>query len=328
MKKITLSVLMLLSFASFAQRSAPVPHSFSGAKFTSHHYRSISDTLYPLSYTTALGCTLTVYSVTDTIGGYVVGTNGYGDKEKAQRYDLASYQLLEGSVTGAYIWAGGKTVSATPGDVVLKVYSVGGTGGAPSSLIGTSNTISMDLIDTTSANGFNYFSFSSPAVIPVNGSFFVSMVMSAVSGDTIGLVSSEDGCYENSGYSWEKWSDNVWHSFLTAWPLDFDIAIFPIVDHQFGLGINDVNSGITGVNVFPNPATDNLTLNFILSKNAAINCKLFNATGQEVLNSGSENYNKGIHNKTIDLSLIGNGVYMLCMETSNGRSIQKVVVAH
>lgn len=315
---------MLLSFASFAQRSIPVANMFSGTKFTNHHYRSISDTLYPLSYTTALGCTLTVYSVVGD-SGYVVGTNGYGDKEKAQRYDLSSYQLLEGSVTGAYIWAGGKRVSATPGNVVLKVYSV--TANAPGSVISTSDPVSMDNVDTSGSN-FTYFNFASPATIPSSGSFFVSMVMSQVDGDTISLVSSQDGCFENSGYAWEKWNDNSWHSFLSAWPLDFDIAIFPIVNHQFGSGINDVNSGIAGVNIFPNPASDNLTLNFILSKTTSVNCKIFNAAGKEVMNTGNENFNKGIHNKVIDLSSLNNGVYMLSMETLTGKSIQKIVVMH
>ncbi len=322
MKKITFSILMLLSVVSFAQRSTPVANSFNGIKFSNQLTRSISDTLYPLSFTTALGCTLTVYSVVGD-SGYVVGTNGYGDKEKAQRYDLSNYQLLEGAVTGVYIWAGAKTVATTPGNVVIKAYSV--TSGAPGSVIATSDPVSMDLIDTTGS--LTYFNFASPAAIPTNGNFFVSMVMSTVVGDTIGLVSSQDGCFENSGYAYEKWSDNSWHSFLSAWPLDFDIAVFPIVDHQFGVGVNNINSGVA-VNVFPNPTADNINVNFMLSSNSALSCKIYNAAGMEVLNAGIENFNKGIHNKEINLSGLTNGIYLLAVETQTGKSLQKIVVMH
>ncbi len=325
MKKITLPFLMLLSFATFAQRSAPVSNFVSVADFSNENFRAITDTLFPLSFTTAMTCTLTVYSVVGD-SGYVVGTNGYGDKEKAQRYDLSSYQLLEGDVTGALIWAGGKSVSSTPGNVVLKVYAVGGTG-APGTLIGTSNPVTMDLIDTTNANGFTYFSFASPAAIPTNGNFFVSMEMSQVTGDTIGLVSTANGCVETTGYSYEKWSDNTWHSFLTAWPLDIDIAVFPIIDHEFGVGVNSINSGINAINIFPNPTTKNINLNYVLACNSSVNIKLMNAAGIEIMNLNEGSLNKGIHNKSIDISNVSNGVYMLSVETLTGKSIQKIVVA-
>ena len=322
MKKITTLVLMLVAFSSFAQRSIPVASDFAGVKF-SNATRSISDTLYPLSYTTQMSCTLTVYGVVGD-SGYVVGTNGYGDKEKAQRYDLFNYSLLEGNVTGAYIWAGAKVVSTTPGNVVCKVYTVGGSG-APGSVLATSDPVSMDLIDTSGSN-LTYFNFATPGTIPASGSFFVSMVMSTTVGDTIGLVSSNDGCYENSGYSWEMWSNNTWHSFLAAWPLDFDIAVFPIVDHQFGASVNNLNSGILGVNVYPNPSNDQLTVSLAMNQSTTVTFRMMNAAGQEVLNSGAQSISKGIQTSSLDVSSLSNGVYLLSVETESGKSVQRISI--
>ena len=81
MRKITflLAFLAILSF-TFGQRT------YTGSKkmIPINLSRAVNDTLYPASFYTG---TATIYT---SAGGYVCGTNNYGDFAKAQQYNVST----------------------------------------------------------------------------------------------------------------------------------------------------------------------------------------------------------------------------------------------
>lgn len=182
------------------------------------------DTLLPKMF--ALDCFApTLYNSSN--GGYVVGTNGYSDQEKAQRFDGCDIS----SISGVGFWIGGKTVGAND-SIHAKVYSVT-VAGAPGTLLGTSLPVAFSDIDTNFnlLDTMSFFHFASP-IATSNEDFFISLEVSGGAGDTLGIVTSADPCSFNVGYSYEKWSDGTWHSLAIAWPLDLDLFVFPILNYE------------------------------------------------------------------------------------------------
>lgn len=65
--------------------------------------------------------------------------------------------------------------------------------------------------------------------------------------------------------------------------------------------------------VFPNPAKDLSTIQFELHETAIVQFVLFNSIGQEILSGIQSNFEKGLHEITISLDAVHEGVYILQM---------------
>lgn len=88
--------------------------------------------------------------------------------------------------------------------------------------------------------------------------------------------------YLNDEYFWYV---NGTHAALAA-TFDFTSSAGSPVQGSFFLGtavgIDDINASLSNVNLFPNPATDHLTVDFTLTENKAVQVQVFNAIGQEM----------------------------------------------
>ena len=325
MKKILISLSLLLPFSVFAQRGFSEPEIINGSKYIHHNTRTISDTLFPKSFTSAFSCNQVIYSASDSIGGYVTGNNGYGDLEKAQKFDLTSYGLFEGMINGIYIGAGKKSLSGNPGFVRCNLFSVS-TSGKPDSLLAISDSVSMVAVDTT--GNLTYFSFPSPVSIPSDGKFFASLQLPELTGDTLVLVSTNDTCVESSGNSWEKWYNGTWHSLFDSWPIDVDLAIFPQVDHQFSSGIVHQDISKLNMEIFPNPSSNFVNLVFRLSQNSKIEFTISDINGATVFHHEEKDFVEGFNNQMLDISSLPNGVYLVTVASDYERIIRRFTVIH
>lgn len=80
----------------------------------------------------------------------------------------------------------------------------------------------------------------------------------------------------------------------------------------------------SGINIYPNPATDNLTIEFNSVTSGSTNISLMDITGKVIQ---IVTFEKETKNNTLNLPLhIRNGIYLLKIENSNGSIVQKVVV--
>jgi hypothetical protein len=257
--------------------------------------------------------------------GYVSGSNNYGDKEKAQVFDVTTPVYVQDVI----VWFAAKEyVSGNANSkVTVNLRQTNGIGTATTGTVNTapgtilaSKDILITRIDTSGF--FNKISFTSPVL--VSADYAVGVTFTGLgTNDQVGIVSSTDGDANNTQLAWEMWSDNTWHSMLSAWTNaldgDLDLGIFPIECPNLVTGIEEMENDFI---VFPNPATNALNI-FISSatnnQQSAIN--MFDITGQLV-------YTEAINaqQSTIDVSGFASGVYFVQVHLNGNVSTKKVVV--
>ncbi len=249
-------------------------------------------------------------------GGYVVGHNGYGDLEKAMKFSSAT-----GTISSVLFWAGwveGNSAS------VINVNIYDDNAGAPGSVIGTT-TVSYGSIDTTQAGisviggamAYNATAnFSSPVTLP-SGDYYVSLGFTYAAGDTVGIVSSTAGDYAAAvTNTWEKWSDNSWNDFNSAWGgnLDVALAIFPVVTSA-PVSIEGVELDVTTY-AFENELFVNSAENL---NNAQVN--IVNTMGQTV-----ESFNANGTTNRFSLSNLSSGIYLVSISSEGFTKTSKITI--
>jgi hypothetical protein len=332
-KLLTLLCLLSIGVSVFAQRANyyGVPAKHRPAINTGT--RDITTTfMTPLSWLDAasggLECDLINYYTTDASGnffGYVVGNNGYGDLEKAMSYDLDFYwegPLTDGpKVDSVYVFFGVLSTGAAPDeDVVMNIYD-GDHDNGPGSVLGTS-AVALELVDTTGfLTGFAY-----PTPVPVSGIFFCSLVLPQGTEDTVDVITTQFGCFETELSAWEKWNDNSWHSFADAWGDNSDPGIFPVVQNGFGVGIQSTGD-VTLNPSFPNPASENITLNYLVKRSSNIVINIYDVAGRLLTSVNNGKMSAGINHQQINVSDFTSGVYYYDIVTNSGKVNGSFVVA-
>lgn len=205
------------------------------------------DTLVPPAFGQACAG-LGLYTFTVDGGGYVTGTNTYGDTEKAQKFNYTG----GGQITEAGVYFGIIKPAAVPGNITVKIYATDASGN-PGSLLGESQPKPTNQLTTT--GNITPFAFNNPVI--VSEDFFVSVTVNTGNGDTLAIVHTDDGC--GSGTAYEKWNTGAWHSINDAasWDLNIeqyiDVIITPVTT-----GLNNVAPNKTQFNIAPNPVTNQL----------------------------------------------------------------------
>jgi hypothetical protein len=97
--------------------------------------------------------------------------------------------------------------------------------------------------------------------------------------------------------------------------------------HPNALGVGTVAPAVADVQVFPNPATNNIHVAGIVSGQNETKLTLVNAVGQIVF---EKTYQAGTTElrENIQVNHLSNGVYYLNMVSDAGRNTEKVVIAH
>lgn len=91
-------------------------------------------------------------------------------------------------------------------------------------------------------------------------------------------------------------------------------------------GIEQIQNMVSGLGVFPNPATDQLTIRYNLNESSDVKIELYSIKGGLAASLINENQNAGLHNRTIQLpSILNSGVYFLKV-CSNGEKVAQRLV--
>ena len=165
--------------------------------------------------------------------GYISGHNGDGDLAFADKFVNT---LTNAQVTGAsYGFGIAKYVTGST-NVAMKVWSANGTGGAPGTVLATTNVP----ISTIAANvnGSNYqftnVAFSPAASIANGASFYVGFEIVYTSGDTVAILTSplsRSASHQNQG--WVKISNGTWGAYNTFYNgIGWSNFIFPSICTQ------------------------------------------------------------------------------------------------
>lgn len=97
--------------------------------------------------------------------------------------------------------------------------------------------------------------------------------------------------------------------------------------NEFGTfnGINTINA-VSSVNLFPNPATGNVNVDFNSAAQFHADIKVVDITGKVVFSAGSTLVNKGSNVVTADISNIQAGMYFMIIEGAQGRIAQRFII--
>lgn len=329
MRKIYL-ILILISFVSltFAQRNSYNTNAVLKAdkSFLANDNKGVTDTLVPLGWNGATG--LSIYRSAN--GGFVCGTNGYGDLQKAQAYLVDQGDGYK--IFGAVVWFGAKDIVDTANSVSCHLYDLvagaatGSTGPVegPASTPLLTATVQTTAVDTGMSMTFTPFMF--PSQLTVTSNYALSIDFTNTYPDTLGIVSTSDGSGMGLELAMEQWSDGSWYTLTGAgWgSSDIDMVIFPVVEMNTGVENNFVD-GVKMSN-YPNPATETTTINYEIQKSANVTIYITDMTGKTVLTSKEGYKQAGAYNTTFDVRDLSAGNYMYLVEAGNQRLAKILIV--
>lgn len=245
----------------------------------------------------------------------------------AQKYNVSG----SANVTDIIVYSG--LVNGS-GMVNAKVYSENTTTKAPDAQMGTTASKSL-----SSFTGADVFTFTSP--IPVTGNFFAvaeAPAMGGTSMDTLAILSTVAGCSSTDSLAWEYHNvmppsasmlglNSKWSSIVTDFQGDnLDLLIFVVVDITTGVN-NSISKGdLTLFAAFPNPASDEMTVNFGLNKASKVEIEIFDVTGKRVNKMDLNTLETGNHAIKINTSNLNAGVYMYSIKADNAKMFSKFTV--
>lgn len=289
--------------------------------------RTPTDTLIPSGF---LGGPLTFYTVGSSLdSGFVFGSNVYGDLQKAQYFNVSGSVNVEEIVALVALKAGA-------GNIGFNVLAADGNGvdadqveitTAPGTVLG-GLTVALADVDTANANFF-----ALPAVVPVTGSFYLSMDFSALSGTNavIALFSSTANVagIDPNG-SWEQWGNDSWVAMSAAWNGNqFDAALFAIIDDgSTNVGSIDRVNGLQMTLLGGNPATSNVQVMYDLEHAAKARLVVMDMKGARVVDTDLGRTMSGEHRMDLDVANWANGTYMVTIFADGLPMTKKLVVQH
>ncbi|MBL7887973.1 MAG: T9SS type A sorting domain-containing protein [Bacteroidia bacterium] len=94
-------------------------------------------------------------------------------------------------------------------------------------------------------------------------------------------------------------------------------------DHSVGINENKLDLGL---NLFPNPATDNVQVNYELSAETTVTITVYDLTGKLVNTISKGNQAQGRHFAFINTAEMAKGFYTVTVQTATGISTAKLIV--
>ena len=152
-------------------------------------------------------------------GGFLSGTNHYGDLAKADYFTHSG----SGSIEKMKVNFG--SIEGNSGSVAFTVWA--DNNGVPGNVLG-SKTIALSTVSSTANNNNGNYECVFDSPITVNGNFFAGLDISNVTGQ-LGIMTTTDGDAANTG--WEQLSDGQWvpYNSSNSWQKSLTHAIYPYV---------------------------------------------------------------------------------------------------
>jgi len=326
MKTKALLTVALLGFSGwmYAQRSSstltPIIR-----QDVSLNFEKVIDTVSAPFPAAACIPNLAVGLLTTPAGAQVSGTNGFGDKEKAQLFGYTG----GGTITGVLVAFGMKDQGTVGGVSTYNVKLYSKTAAGPGTFLGTSLPVTYSAIDTTGSTTL----FSFPTPVAVTDSFFAAVVVDddvTPGRDSVAVLMFFDGtnptnvCGNNT--AWERWSDDTWHQINAgdSWGVDVEFLIFPIID-AVPMGV-DGPSPVSTHRVYPNPATNLVNISYNLTAQSDVKITVFDLAGKQVYSGMWASQNSGAYNQTIDMTGNAAGMYNYTIEAGSHTVKGKLIV--
>jgi PKD repeat protein len=150
-----------------------------------------------------------------TNNGYVNGTNGYLDKQKAMFFNLSATNHT--TLTSVAIRFSNASSDFPARIVPIRVYNSNGSSGSPGTLLGTYNLTMGEIIADVSNNVYTLIDFPQSITLPASKAFFVSVDLSNLVWtddykDFLNVVSNDQG-ESNASFIWDRGEDLIWRRY-------------------------------------------------------------------------------------------------------------------
>ncbi|MCF8368098.1 MAG: PKD domain-containing protein [Bacteroidales bacterium] len=244
-------------------------------------------------------------------GGYVCGTNGYGDLAKANYF----YNNQELKITGVlydFAWADGGNPN-----LELAVWDDNGPSHSPGTKL-QSQMISLNAIKEDISNqAMTYIELNPPII--TSEPFYTGFYVPQSGGDTI-VCWSNDHFDINPGIAWDLFEDNTWHPFNEQgnWELEIAMAIHPIVEYITGIENNQISESIQ---INPNPGSGMITINTGKFIGKEVELEIFDSKGLSV--KSNDKFFVANSTTKIDLGDQSPGLYFIKLSFEGKNYMQK-----
>jgi len=121
---------------------------------------------------------------------------------------------------------------------------------------------------------------------------------------------AEPSCILDVPYEYLDWLDET--DDIPQLVTDSSGPRYPLID-----AIPKMTSEITDLNIFPNPASENLKIRFSLLESGSVTISLMNALGREIIIEQNRTMNSGRKEMEIHTGELPSGVYILKLELNN-----------
>jgi hypothetical protein len=313
-----LPTTLFLLFCGFSLMGQPAKF-VDGAESRSSDFlsgRSSADTLNISSFTDGYF----LYKVGSL--GYAAGTNVFDDQAKVQTFFTGKdFNLNELLIRFAYKSFNSGLASSS---IAINFYtvnasglsSVGNSSRAPGSIL-HSISVSITDIDTS-----GLMSFTQGLPLFCNDSIAIGIDLSNLHElDTIALYCSKEGKVKRTDCSWESAGNGTWNTFKYSWPLDVDLAIFPVVD--FSTGFSDLKGNSPDYHVYPNPVSG--TMVYVESNDFIRGIEVYSISGA-IFKRISDDSSFGGNLLQLETSDMPKGIYFLNISGIKSKKIVKLVL--
>ncbi|MDP3557294.1 MAG: M43 family zinc metalloprotease [Bacteroidota bacterium] len=308
------------------------------------------DTITNVTSTGTLGLA-TAGSDTATPGcspkaGYLMGSNCYKDKEKAEFFSTSLYSSIASpqikSVIVIFYKDGTRGTGGNSSTAVnMKLYN-GTMAGGPTGTttpFGQVNANIGNILAVPATNSVNYvgqqptvytnpilrpyrYILASPVNAPATNGFFVSITIPTAAGDTAVIM---DDASLATGTNWECWSNNAWYNLSTAWSgYDASMAILP--EMQCGItGINKNSVLDANVSLHPNPSSGLVNIIATLPNSQTLEISVHNSLGQLISDTKYTGVTSNMF--SLDLNNYSNGVYFVTINNGEERIVKRLILS-
>lgn len=293
----------------------------------------IADTLLPTIFNSpcAVIDSLQLFGI-NQITGFVMGSNGYFDFEKIQRITLPEPTSL--SISSVFFFVGAVDSTILNQKIVANIYTDLNTDGSFGDFLGASDTL---LIGDFSGNlspgsiGFSQLNFSTPVALESATSFMVGIDVSDVynspSAGDIGFAHTDEGCGDGNNVIEIFPTDNglAFNTIFANWQgLNIELLVGVIVDRDPFTSVRTPNVDFSA-NAFPNPADDQLTIQFQAPAAGKYTTKLVAPNGQ-VVRTQTIDANRGSTNTSLLVADLPAGIYLFQVQGASGVQTGRVVI--
>ncbi len=273
-------------------------------------------------------CARTAFPYQTAEGGYIFGSNGYGDVVKMQRLVYASDAPF--AVTEVSVAFSAADAAVADRFVAAEIYGELNPDNTLGSFLGVSDSIRVgDLLISETSVPFTSFTFPEPVMVD-NDSFFVAIDFSDTYGTAedgyVGVFSTREGCGDgrnvleifpvDGGFGYSSIFEN-WEDF------NAEMFILAVVDTDINTSTRNTPADYAAV-AAPNPTDARLTLSYQASPRGDYRSTLTDLNGRILRNQSAQSVS-GTARTEWDISALPVGLYLYHIDGPAGRQSGKVV---